>query len=242
MHDPLQDAASRRTKAQKILAVFDKVASTPLLASVCVDVGSAYGLITKELAKAFRLTIGVEYSNDVFKQSCGLNNDLLLLVQADGRALPLPDDSVQYAVCAQVYEHVPQHERMMQEIWRVLVPGGICFFSGPNRLFPYEFHWKLPFIHWLPLPVARRLAERIRRKEMDSLYLHSYTSLRRLVRQFQVHDYTAQMIKDPESYALGGTLARWRWMRSLPLWLLAGLVLVAPNFNWVLVKPVETRG
>ena len=70
-------------------------------------------------------------------------------------ALPLPDDSVSM-LCAQVYEHVPQHER----------DEGFGGYRARRYLFsavligcPLRISLKLPFIHWLPF-IARRLAER----------------------------------------------------------------------------------
>ncbi len=63
---------------------------------------------------------------------------------------PLEDESCDLVICAQVYEHVPDDRRLAEEVYRVLKPGGVVFFSGPNWLFPIEGHYHLPFLHWLP--------------------------------------------------------------------------------------------
>lgn len=53
---------------------------------------------------------------------------------ADGRALPLEDDSADLVVTLETLEHIPEHERFLAEIGRVLRPGGTVVCSTPNRL------------------------------------------------------------------------------------------------------------
>lgn len=60
--------------------------------------------------------------------------------QADGRAvdvrasmtaIPLPDASVDLAVCYHVLEHIPDDRQAMSELRRVLAPGGVGFVQVP---------------------------------------------------------------------------------------------------------------
>ena len=53
---------------------------------------------------------------------------------ADMRALPLPDASFQSVLSVQSLEHVPDPERVVAEVRRVLAPGGTAVFVTPNRL------------------------------------------------------------------------------------------------------------
>ena len=48
-------------------------------------------------------------------------------------ALPLADDSVDLVTSFETIEHHDKHEEMMQEIRRVLRPGGLLILSSPNR-------------------------------------------------------------------------------------------------------------
>jgi SAM-dependent methyltransferase len=50
------------------------------------------------------------------------------------RALPFPDASFASAVSIQSIEHVPDPERALAEIARVLVRGGVAVIVTPNRL------------------------------------------------------------------------------------------------------------
>ncbi len=52
----------------------------------------------------------------------------------DMRALPLPDGSFASVLAVQSIEHVPDPERVLAEVVRVLEPDGIAIFVTPNRL------------------------------------------------------------------------------------------------------------
>jgi SAM-dependent methyltransferase len=54
--------------------------------------------------------------------------------QADMRALPFGDDSFASVVSIQSIEHVPDPERVLAEVARVLTDGGRAIFVTPNRL------------------------------------------------------------------------------------------------------------
>jgi SAM-dependent methyltransferase len=51
-----------------------------------------------------------------------------------GRKLPFPDARFAAVVSVQSIEHVPDPERVLAEVVRVLRPGGTALFATPNRL------------------------------------------------------------------------------------------------------------
>jgi SAM-dependent methyltransferase len=53
----------------------------------------------------------------------------------DARVLPVAEGSVDVVLCTQVIEHVPEPVRVLQEIFRVLRPGGTLILSVP-AIFP----------------------------------------------------------------------------------------------------------
>lgn len=82
----------------------------------------------------------------------------LLFVPADGRNLPFSDRQFDYVHSSAVLEHVGCRERQtdfLRQVWRVARKG--IFVSTPNRWFPVEFHTVMPFVHWLPPVVFRKL-------------------------------------------------------------------------------------
>ncbi len=64
------------------------------------------------------------------------------LAAADALALPFRSQSFDIVIGSEVIEHIPDHHRAMQEIVRVLKPGGILVVSVP-RWFPEKICWAL---------------------------------------------------------------------------------------------------
>ena len=54
------------------------------------------------------------------------------LVQASGFSLPFPDHSFSCVVCSQVIEHVPKDTTILDELCRVLAPGGRLILGTPD--------------------------------------------------------------------------------------------------------------
>lgn len=58
-----------------------------------------------------------------------------LFTNANACKLPFGDETFDVVVSFETIEHVPDPESLLQEIRRVLKPGGICICSSPNRDF-----------------------------------------------------------------------------------------------------------
>ena len=63
-------------------------------------------------------------------------------LRASGLALPFQDDAFDVIICSEVLEHIQPYEDMLNEIARVLKPGGIFATSVP-RFFPEWVCWQL---------------------------------------------------------------------------------------------------
>lgn len=235
VHDPV----SRERKAAKILAILRHACGHSLATARCLDIGCASGLILRSLAPHFRWAIGLEYN----AQAVGLTNNQglenLCYVRGDAVDLPLPDESVDLVLCTQVYEHVADPDGLAAEILRVLVPGGVCFFSGPNKLYPVDLHYRLPLIHWLPASWAGACLRALGRGREYDIRSLTPRSLRRRLTGFEIRDLTVPMLRDPQAYAMMEELGGLACVSRLPAWLLRALVPFVPNVNWVLKKPVQ---
>lgn len=65
-----------------------------------------------------------------------------IALRGDAYALPFPDGSFTRVVAAEVLEHIPDDERAMAEIVRVLAPGGLAAVTVPRWL-PEKICWAL---------------------------------------------------------------------------------------------------
>lgn len=239
LHSRIDDEVSRSRKASKILAVLHNALGPDLSGYTCLDVGCSSGLITKHLAPRLHYTVGLEYDGCAIRRGAKVCSSQLGLVQADGQRLPIRDAAVHLVICAQVYEHVADASLLFAEIWRVLAPGGLCFLSGPNRLYPMELHYRLPLVHWLPHSWARACVRMLGRDTGQIVRTRTLWGLRRGLEQFEIEDYTLAMLARPDEFSCTEEMGRLSWMSRLPHWLLRAALPLTPNFNWVLRKPVN---
>tara|TARA_R110002049_G_scaffold696_6_gene4278 strand:+ start:9554 stop:10225 length:672 start_codon:yes stop_codon:yes gene_type:complete len=77
--------------------------------------------------KRFRKLVNLDYTTTDL-------NSPLADVKADICALPFPDNSFDVIFCNHVLEHIPDDTKAMQELYRVLRPGGWGIFQIPQDL------------------------------------------------------------------------------------------------------------
>lgn len=233
-HAGVRDLESRQRKARKIARALREHAGFALDHAVGLDVGCSSGLITAELAPLFRLLLGGDYDLPALRHAPRPAGVPLAFAQVDAMRMPLNEASIDIVICAQVYEHVPDDERLAAEIHRVLRPGGLVFFSGPNWLYPIEPHYFLPFLHWLPERWAGAYLKLFGKGEAYYERSRSWWGLRSLWRRFEIHDLTLDLLKQrPDELTLNRGLA---WLQRAPDGILRPLVPLMPNFNWILRK------
>jgi SAM-dependent methyltransferase len=131
---------NRERKAKTIVSILQDYFSNDLKSLTLLDVGSSTELITNYLAMYFGKATH--------------QKDNLEFFHADSLKSGLPEDYFDAVICAQVYEHVPNAAILMDEIYRVLKSGGVCYFAAGNRLNIIEPHDHLPFLSLLPHPLA----------------------------------------------------------------------------------------
>jgi ubiquinone/menaquinone biosynthesis C-methylase UbiE len=151
-------------------------------------------------------------------------------------ALPFQDNSIDVIVCNHVYEHVPEANQLVGEVYRVLREDGFCYFSGGNKYMIMEGHYHLPLLSWLPKPLAHFY---LKLTGKGNAYYEEHLSLgglRRLVGKFQIHDYTVSIIRDPEKFyatdLFNQNSISSKWIRGLAVYLYPWI----PTYIWVLTK------
>ena len=102
----------------------------------------------------------------------------------DGCALPFPDKSFDLVFSNAVIEHILGPGRQAQFAREIMRVGRSWFVTTPNYWYPFESHYHLPFIQFLP-PRAQRtynrwLGTHIPKGQVQELALLSVPQMRRL--------------------------------------------------------------
>jgi SAM-dependent methyltransferase len=114
--------------------------------------------------------------------------------------VPFEDAAFDVVISNHVIEHVGDRSeqlRHLEELRRVLRPGGWAYLAMPNRWRLVEPHFRLPLLSWLPARLRSpyvRLAGRGERYDCDPM---SRRELRALVARagLEVHDRTFDAVR-----------------------------------------------
>lgn len=83
---------------------------------------------------------GIEYSKAKVAAAQANKRHGAHIRQGDLHDLDEPNSSVDVALLNEVLEHVPDDYRALQQVHRVLKPGGRVIVFSPNRFYPFETH------------------------------------------------------------------------------------------------------
>lgn len=233
--DPHWGSSDRDQKARNILQCLDLLTDLDLGDLSCVDIGCGSGGISLHLAPAFKSVCGVDPEPWERWQEYSAQCPGLSFHKASIDSLGIADNSVDVVICNQVYEHVPSPETLIAQIFRILKPGGICYFAGPNLLYPIEPHVHWPFIHWIPRRPALAIIRSLAPHKILDAYSTTYWQLKRWLADFTIVDAVPQLIKHRAESPQAGNI--WRIFRITPLPLLRALGFLSPGFVFLLTKP-----
>jgi SAM-dependent methyltransferase len=153
-----------------------------------IDIGCGRGDAALELARRCRSVVGLE-PNPVYAQAAAkavreskLSNIEILQHSVDDVDASRVFDLV---VMDNVLEHIEDQRRALHRMSTLLTVGGVFVVIVPNRLWPFEVHYGLPFLSYLPLPAANLYLRISGRGQdyRDSSYAPTYRGLQRLLRE-----------------------------------------------------------
>jgi SAM-dependent methyltransferase len=142
--------------------------------------GCGLGLYLEHLDPLGCETVGLEFDISRAQEAKKKSTNV---IGGAGENLPFPTGSFDLILSNEVIEHVNDDSEAIQEMIRVLVPGGRLILFCPNRWYPFETHgiyWKGKYqfgnkflVNYLPRRLRDKLAPHVRvysRRELDALF------------------------------------------------------------------------
>ena len=223
---------SRKRKYKKLVTILKS--NTKLADKKVLDIGTSAEYIQSWLSADVKSLTSVDVI-DERKEKKGYKFKQV----ADAR-LPFNDESFDIVISSHVIEHIPSQQMHLDEVNRVLKPGGIVYLSTPSRMAIIEPHYKLPLLSWLPRRVASTYLRLIRNKDWN-VYPVSRRQLHRLINsRLTICDMVPVIVKNPRKFSLdeGGFIAK--FVGSLPEFLINTISGFSPTIIWVLEKEKES--
>jgi len=236
MYESMNSQEGRAKKAATMVAVLGDALGSRLASAKVLNLGCSTGIIDEFLARHVASVTGVDIDEPAIKLAISRRSAPNVEFRIDdAMQLSSGDASFDVVICSQVYEHVPDPRRMMEEIYRVLNPNGVCYFAATNRWAVIEKHHRLPFLSWLPGRWADRYMRLAGRGDAYYERHMGYRSLLDLVSRFRVEEFTGKILAEPHRYSADylfpGALARWvakvMFATARPLF---------PGYIWLLWK------
>ncbi len=126
----------------------------PVKGKTVMDIGCGKGGVLISCALRGAKVVGFDISEQEIRIAVSRINSAGILnaevFKGDAERIPFPRNSFDLISITSVLEHVAKVDRVLEEVVRVMRPGGICCITGPNPLFPREGHYKVFYPSYLP--------------------------------------------------------------------------------------------
>jgi 2-polyprenyl-3-methyl-5-hydroxy-6-metoxy-1,4-benzoquinol methylase len=231
-------AKGRIRKAETMLRVLaDYYGAAHLQKLNVLDVGASTGIIDHHLSQRVAMVRGIDIDTKALAYAAQeFQRPNLHFEHGDAMALACDDNQFDVVICSQMYEHVPCAQTLMREIYRVLKPGGVCYFSAGNRLQWREPHYGLPLLSVIPKALAHPYMRLARKGEQYYETHFSYWGLSRLTRSYERIDYTKKLVDSPNVFATDYMLPVGSAKQRIANALLRYAYWLFPNYIWLLRK------
>jgi 2-polyprenyl-6-hydroxyphenyl methylase/3-demethylubiquinone-9 3-methyltransferase len=124
-----------------------------------LDIGCGAGMLAMIWAESGHRAHGLDVNRQLLELGrqraleAGLNVDWRV---GSALALPWGDEAMDVCLALGFLEHVAAWETCLDELVRVLRPGGVLFLSTTNKLCPVQQEFNLPLYSWYPRALKRR--------------------------------------------------------------------------------------
>ena len=236
----LLDITHKQPKVDKVLSILkDNGALPDAQEGVAIDIGCSIGFFAQALTPYFKTVFGLDIDVNALSEAQKLpGNDVdnLAFLTGDSLNLPFADNSIDLILCNHTYEHVPDAEILFSEIQRVLKPGGRCYLGAASRLILMEPHYHLLFLSWLPKLLAHKYMQIMGKGDEYYEMLRTYWGIRKLIRAFDVTDYTLNVLKNPGRFGARDMIREGSWIERTPTFIWKLVYPLLPTYIFILKK------
>ncbi len=95
-----------------------------------LDAGGGTGRVSKALQESVSNVVLLDFSLDMLLQA--KDNQKLLLLNSTTETIPFPEQQFQVRSLIDAFHHVLSQEKTLEELWRVLKPGGKFIIIEPD--------------------------------------------------------------------------------------------------------------
>lgn len=84
-----------------------------------------------------------------------IDNPKVNLIKADATSLPFKNNTFNRIIASEILEHIPDDEKAISQMYRVLKPGGIAIVTVPNKNYPFfwdPLNWILERVFHCHIP------------------------------------------------------------------------------------------
>jgi len=160
-----------------------------------LDVGSGRGDFSIQMAKVFKKVVAVEPFKDAYLYAKKNSPKQLKNITFKNSSIEKFDSTEKYdlIVALTIFEHLKSQKKAFNKMFSLLKDGGIIYITAPNKYWPIEQHYGLPFLAWLPLSIANpylKLFKGVNSYE-DSSYSRGYYATKKF---FKAYPCTCEFI------------------------------------------------
>lgn len=205
-----------------ILLLAENQLSTARKNMIVLDIGSGFGMYSQELGKYVKKVVGIEPFKQAYEHAKKINKRKnvrffnKLIENYNGK------EKFDLAISLTTLEHMPNAEKSYKHVFKLMKKNSMLYITAPNKLWPMEPHYALPFLSWLPLPLANFYLNVLGKGKSykDSSYSRTYLGMKKLLNRFD-HRYSF-ILPSPNAIYLGCGTRGFpnKIMRNFGIWII----------------------
>jgi len=232
-----------------IIAIAEKELKIKAKDMQVLDVGSGWGEYAFEFEKRVKSVTAVEPYKRLYSTAIKNKAKRKSKVQFYNNRIENFETSKRFdlAISLTTIEHMPDAQESVDQVYRLLKDQGMFYVTAPNKLWPFEPHYRLLFLNWLPLSLANKYMQITGKGDSfdDSSYARTYFGMNKLFSHMPWNfRYWAPPSGDAIYIGLGSGAGIFSLMRKVGVWLVQRYTLfwiISKGFIVVAIKREQKK-